>query len=881
MAKNKALKQKLRPPTKPAAAVSNRKSSGPSVSTPTTTIDDRQFVRRLRSNLRILLAPAVVTALPFILSRQLWTDLWNGTRPLAWDGAGHYAIAQIYAQSIFPDTFGWTHAYFAGMPFPNFYPPVYYWLIALLHGSHLFSFGTAFKLVTFVPVLLVPASIWFLARGLLQKSDLAATAAALVSVALLLDERFLFLLPAGLDYFSTFQIGLYTQPLGFVFMVAWYALYSNSRQSPSRVALCSLLLALTVLTNFFSGATAAVFVATTVIGDAVLYFRERDSERRRLALRTLTGHLASPLLAACLTLFWVVPVLGQYGYFVTRPYVIEAGQLMTPYLWLWYALAIAGSVLWLRRPTRAAWSYLAACVVLAIAASFATILSPRWFPLQAPRFLITLNFLLTVPVGLLVVEGFRRLASLLGEVDRKAQSLSARRLRYTIATALALLAIFIFSSPTPRWGNARAFFKEGEKSEIGELLSFAGGHRDGRYLVEVMNPTLTPAYADSSFDARALNSYLGAQGNETLVAVFHEASPNALFMLPAVNALSSYPDSFGVSSALADDLDFVAQPLSKHLERALSLGVKYLVMRTPTMKEKLASELSIGARYDFGWWSVYELKGEPPSRARVLPYSPALVVSPLKFKLRKSNEWSFTRLTEEQFADGWFDVLLAHAAESKIDRLNNLDRFGALVVDAYDYDDQSRAYEVLKRFAQDRELILLSDDSQLFKRVQSSRADFPHLEIIERTDVGPGDTMEALQPTHHYQDSPIRRAWGAIRIALDKSKLPVARSADNVPIELAPNKISIVTPPLKTGAPVPVLIANTFHPNWRREDGETIYAATPFYTLTFAGGAVKLIYGRVWYERLAIWVSGATLAFVFLWFIWSGVRDRRLARQND
>jgi hypothetical protein len=868
VAKNKALKQKLRHP-KPAAAVSNRKGPGPTDSTAAATNLDRQFARRLSSNLRFLFAPAVVAALPFILSRRLWADLWNGTRPLAWDGAGHYAIAQIYSQSIFPDTFGWTHAYFAGMPFPNFYPPVYYWLIALLQGSHLVSFSTAFKLVTFVPVLLVPASIWFLGRRVLQENHLAATAAALGSVALLLDERFLFPLPAGLDYFSTFQIGLYTQPLGFVFMVAWYALYANSRQSPSRLALCGLLLALTVLTNFFSGATAAVFVATTVIGDAVLYFRETDSERRSLELRTLTAHLASPLLAACLTLFWVVPVLGQYGYFVTRPYVIEAGQLMTPYLWLWYALAIAGSVLWLRRPTRAALSYISACMVLAIAATFATVLSPRWFPLQAPRFLITLNFLLTVPVGLLVVAGFRWLAWLLGEVDRKGQILSIGRVRYTTATALVLLAIFVLTSPAPRWGNARSFFKEGEKSEIDELLSFASGHRDGRYLVEVINPTLTPAYADSSFDARALNSYLGAQGNETLVAVFHEASPNALFMLPAVNALSSYPDSFGVSSALADDLDFVAQPLSKHIERAKLLGVKYVVMRTPTMKEKLAKELLIGARHDFGWWSIYELKDEPPQRARVLPYSPALVVSALKFKLRRSNEWSFTRLTEEQFADGWFDVLLAHSPDDKIDQLNNLERFGALVVEAYDYNDQNRAYDVLKQFAQDRELILLSDDSQLFRRIQSSRADFPKLDIIERANLGLGDQMEALQPAHHYRDNPIRRAWGAIRLALDKSKLPVAHGGDYIPTELAQNKISIGTQSVKRDSPVPVLIANTFHPNWRREDGETIYAATPFYTLTFAAGPVRLIYGRVWYERLAIWVSVGALAIVCLWLIWS------------
>jgi len=587
---------------------------------------------------------------------------------------------------------------------------------------------------------------------------------------------------------------------------------------------------------------------------------------------TLIVHLAAPAIAACLTLFWVVPVLGQYGYFVTRPYVIEAGQLMTPYLWAWYALAVAGGVLWLRRPTRATAPYLASCLVLTIASAFAALLSPRWFPLQAPRFLITLNFLLTIPVGFLFAEGFRRLAALLGEFDRKAQSLSVGRARYTTAATLVLLVIFVLVSPAPRWTNARGFFKEGEKSEIGELLSFAADHRDGRYLVEVINPTLTPAYADSSFDARALNSYLGAQGNETLVAVFHEASPNALFMLPAVNALSSYPDSFGVSSALADDLDFAAQPLAKHIERAALLGVKYLVMRTPTMKEKLATELRIGSRHDFGWWSVFELKGELPQPARILSYRPALVVSGLNFKLRRSNEWSFTRLTEEQFFDGWFDVLLAHSPEGKIDRLSNLQRFGALLLDSYNYDDESRAYDVLKQFAQDRELILLSDESQLFKRIKASRADFPKLDIIERADVGPGEPMEALQPNKHYRDNPVRQAWGAIHIALEKSKLPVTQGGDNIPTEFAQNRISIGAQLVKPDSPVPVLVANTFHPNWKREDGATVYPATPFYTLTFADGPVRLVYGRVWYEKLATWVSAATLAFLLLWLIFSVVR---------
>lgn len=65
-----------------------------------------------------------------------------------WDGSGHNAIGTLYDQVIFPNTFGWTGAYCGGMPFPNFYPPLFYWLVALLHHTHLVSFSTALKITS-------------------------------------------------------------------------------------------------------------------------------------------------------------------------------------------------------------------------------------------------------------------------------------------------------------------------------------------------------------------------------------------------------------------------------------------------------------------------------------------------------------------------------------------------------------------------------------------------------------------------------------------------------------------------------------------------------------------------------------------------------------
>jgi uncharacterized membrane protein len=74
----------------------------------------------------------ILAALTVVASQSLITKIWNGEYSRAWDGSGHQAIAQIYSQFIFPDTFGWSAAHFGGMPFPNFYPPVFYWLIGLL-----------------------------------------------------------------------------------------------------------------------------------------------------------------------------------------------------------------------------------------------------------------------------------------------------------------------------------------------------------------------------------------------------------------------------------------------------------------------------------------------------------------------------------------------------------------------------------------------------------------------------------------------------------------------------------------------------------------------------------------------------------------------------
>ncbi|MBC7932067.1 MAG: hypothetical protein H7Z38_16030, partial [Rubrivivax sp.] len=659
---------------------------------------------------------ALVTVFPVALMSNFWLEVWRGVRSRATDGSGHWGIAQIYNASIFPDTFGWTHAYFGGMPFPNFYPPLFHWLVGLLDAAGL-SPDAAFKLVLVAPMLLMPAAVWLLAWRVLGESDRVATCAACACVLLLVNMRFQ-TSPCGLDYASTFVAGFYTQPLGFVLLLAWFVAYVRSRQSSLSAAVSCALLALTILTNFFNAFTGVLLIVATLAIDVLRLRGAKDGGAHREAQRTLLVHFVTPLVALALCLFWLAPMFATYEFFVTRPLDVPLGRLVTPWLWCWYAVAAVGVALWFKKMNDGARAFLLTLFVLAVGIVFASTVAPPWFPLQAFRFFSKLNFLLAVPVGVAVafaLDFFK-----IGVTRPRGAWAIAR---HVCVVFLAVVAFGIFQSSRPTGGLA--FYAPEENERLESVLRFAREHRDGRYLVEVLDVDTNALQADGP----ALNAYLGAQGNETMSVVYREASPNSIFFNALVNSISEGKDSFGISSVLADDLDFAAQPLSRQLERARWLGVRYLVVESDAAKQKLASEPGVAARHDFDHWSVFEIGGGPAPRARVLTHRPALVVSDFSVKSRRRGDFDFMRLAQEQFADGWFDVLLARSPERRIDRLAGLENFGALVLDTYDCDDEGRAFDLLRDFSRRRALVLLASDAPLFRRIRSSLSEFPHAHV--------------------------------------------------------------------------------------------------------------------------------------------------------
>lgn len=832
------------------------------------TVNPRSPIRRLPLTL------IAVTLAPALLCADLWAEVSRGTAAQAWDGSGHYALAQTYAASTFPDTFGWTHAYFAGMGFPNFYPPLFYWLVALLHRTGLVPFDAAFKLVLVLPTLLLPAALWLLGWRLSGKNRLTAACAAAAALPLLVDYRFTNSLGVmGLSYTSTFLLGLYTQALGFVLLAGWYVLYTSERFArPWRAALAAGLLALALLANFFGATVAALFVVTTLAADAAWLARAISKEEAHHARRSLLAHLASALAGLALTLFWLVPLLNAYDYVVTRPHRTAVADLVPGPLWLWYALAAAGALLWLRRPARAVYPFLSACALMAAAVFFAAAFAPAWFPFHPQRLASTFNFLLAAPVGNALAAGL----SLLG-FDARAPRPHASKPRRgraggplspltprvqdwvsaAILLPLAAIALFALLSPPD---FKLAFYAEAERARVAPLLDFAGQHRDGRYLVENQ-----PFHeAEAAHDGRAISALLGAQGNASLSLFFREGAPNVLFLNPLADALSPQPDSYGLSSVLVDDVEFARQTLASHLERARFFGAKYIVVRAQVLKERLAAERSVAARHDFGQWSVFELAGAAPV-IRALTHKPAFVVSDLTLKLRQRTDYGFTRLAEEQFASGWYDVALTLSPEQRLDRLEVPEGFGALVVDTYEYRDEDEAFTRLRAISRSRPLILLSADSALFRRIRAAPTEFPRAEIIERPREEPGGPLDSDRPTRSYDDSAVRNVWKELQASLERNKEPTGVEPARVAGALESRAINISSVP---EVEVPVLIGSTYHPNWRRMGGGSIYAASPFFMLTFARGPVKLVFARGPLEIAAACVSATTLLLLCVYTAW-------------
>ena len=759
--------------------------------------------------------------LPFGKLWTFWKAYFRAGPVQSWDGSGHFSILKIYDQRIFPDVFGWTRNYFGGMAFPNSYPPLWYWLISVLHHV-----GLPLELTAKVTILLSMAAIP-LALGMLAwvttRSQTTVLAAALLCAFPLLDRRMLPHTSGGLNFYSTFTDGIYTEPLGFLCFAGLVALVLRPARSHTvDVVRQSLVGSLALLCNFF----AFIFCLPFLAADVILRSPEEAQKQRLLKLMSVL------VLVCGLTAFWAVPVLTNYRYFVTLPVRSPWGDMVSTYAWLWLELGVLSSFWCFRTLGRPMRVFLAGILFLGLAAACTGIPGTHALPLQLPRFVAVLVLLLTIPIAQAVAALTRAFMGTLFPGQMSARSKG-------VVVALSFLIAPLILTP-PRL-DPELYSDENSAKDLQNIFAFGRSHPDGRYLV------LMPHSHAERFLARAVTSYLGEQRNEAGTTVFREASPSSLFYIPLQNAFSDVPLAFGISSSLANDVDFLSEPWSQRLQQARELNIHYVVSSRPI---PLGSERSVIA-HQLDNWIIYELPA-PADQIEALAYLPALVVGRASFKERRSEDVDFVRLAEEQFRSGDYAVRLVLSPTESIDSQPDPSHFGALILNDCNYGNSQTALASVRAFARDRLVIVLSDASPACQRLSENIADLPKMITIMDDGRGENVWLDGGGTVHLANTGPIR-IWSQIRVALNAYK--VAAPSATAPI-YRPSVDSQIA--FSTGFPAasaPYLIRQTYSPYWRRDDNAPVYLCGPTSMVTFSAKDTALTFKRGPLEHMAAWLS--------------------------
>jgi hypothetical protein len=524
--------------------------------------------------------------------------------PGGWDGTAHYAVTELYVRNHFPLPDGWMPEYFGGMAFPDYYPPLLYWISGGLATIGVPT-AAAMSIVFLLSTVAIPLVSYSIAIRL-GRSRLAAALSSIIVVALLVDggEQARF----GIAIRGTFSVGLASHVLGYAVMLGAIRC-ALARRRRVRVLGTAGMLALGVLANLHVTVDLVI-----VFGLAALFQLGWSVRRERFDL-VVAGAIAA--LASCL--FWL-PLLAESRWLPTyaMPPRFPGAGVVVP---MAVAAGIGG---WWAMRTRSAWLLAISLFVLASAALCVFDLAPLMpgAPLQPWRIAAAGIYLAPIAVA-------PALAALLdrGRLGRGAVAVGLAAYALTLRHA----SVYEYPLTTARERTYDRVFAALANRPTGRVLAEAGG--DGA-------------------DAYALQVLLPLHGHDSATGVFREASLGSLFAAPVQTRFSESARVFGLDSKVDVNVLLELTEPARLAAMLRAFDITHVVAHSARIKALVAT--IPGARALGGTdYTVYEMPW--PSAEVVLPaHAPVLVATNLEVK-RRTGTVDYMRLSEELLARGVFD----------------------------------------------------------------------------------------------------------------------------------------------------------------------------------------------------------------------------------
>jgi hypothetical protein len=679
----------------------------------------------------------------------LWS-FWTNDAIGGADGSGHVAALHLYALHVYPDIQGWLPEFFGGMPFPVYYPPLFYWLGATLMKFAGIDATLAAKILTTASFAGLPGALFGLARRLGLSSVEAAISSAWAGV-FACGSNLASL--GGVGLLGLFEVGLYTQTLAFVFFCLWCGALPHASRSRAAAGLAIISLTALILTNVHVLPLAAAFAFSWLVFN---HWRRKSRVTKRGQLigslfRSAMLILTPPFIAA----IWLVSLIQWYAYSIGRP--LDAPVLLSGLGALNFVWPICLWVAWSERHRRPALAALSMALLIVAIASLTRLGGIfKTIPFQPARVLSGAIILSTIPGSLLVA---RTLRDLIGG-----------GWPYKSALAICVL-ILALVHPWQKFGIAAV--SPAENAALKSVRKAVKAQAPGKLLVEIVRPNAIFNSSGAEIRelalSRALAHQIAMDQRPILWSIFREQAITAPLGTAVTNLFSTTQEDFeidGTALSRAANMQITSENAFK---LASHLGVAYYLVNSPEQIERLQQSSAARLLWQVEGWYLFENLLQPAAAIETVDAAPVIAWMSPHFKNRSPEDIEFFNLWEELAFDGQPETSLLWAQSREADPWNLISSLPSSIVVIDPSTLPSTNEEWLshwKTAAPKLKVILINDSSQLASQIASRQQDYQGFESLKLQDFASGRLfLEALaqriaawqQPvSQHYEPASLR-----------------------------------------------------------------------------------------------------------------------------
>jgi len=758
-----------------------------------------------------------------VIQYDIFYTFLSSSIPLGHDVPFHVVSGQYYMDNIFPSFSGWLPFWFKGMPFPQFYPPLPHFIMALAGTIFGLSFFSIYKITVFATLLSLPLAVILLTRALVSKNFLVTYLVAATIIFFITEPSGY--LNMGLSAADTLIVGLSSQLISFLLLAVWLYFFFKSQNSKSAELFSAIFLSAAILSSIHVIPIVIIIIASSVIVKTI----EHERVNWLFDWNKIRYLILPTAFAALFSFFWYLPMVLNSNFASAISLSGGADTLTVTTMFNYWPLILINFIVFYIsfRSKNLIAATISFANILIISLYFSNIEHYfRNLPLHTYRYLASFIVLTIISGAYLFDKIFNLVKNNL----------------YKFAILLITIASMSLIWGSGGWpSNLNGNYKSYGQDRIQEV---AGYLKNKNAVVNV-----------ESFDTEKENRYLVINalltkyGIPTTFSVYWEAAAGSQFMTALRNSFSALPHSTATYSLIAWDDNFTRQDIDKHIDRAKYLGVTHFLVRSKYMIEKLRRSSEAKLEKDFGMWKLFAVR-ENVEQAMVVQNKVALLVADMNFKFRSTDKYDYVRFQEELlFQDMTDSVIFASTPEAVfIEDIPLLENYPAAVASDYRYRDIEKAFSALINYSRNHLLILIpSEKNTLYERLSSAALSNPN--IINVSKISGEDGFNEVRDNIAYIIERLRQYLSGFD------------NNDNIKISLDYGSPGNLRLDFESPADeVPVLIKTNYFPAWREKNDAPIFMATPTFMLVWLSRGTDIYFGTTPGTNLGAFIS--ILAFI-------------------